>query len=127
MTTELDWEDKLSFENLKTNGLINSINEWEYIKDVLADVPSNKYVTTWLKNQSRPFRVSHLMHKLMAGYTRTDAGSSMDKEDALIPIELQAIIIRYCNFIFVKIFFSKNSKSTEYKLRTFDTNYFKNI
>ncbi len=110
--SELDWNGELSFKNLQPQGLIHTNNEWEFIKQVFEDVPSNTFVTTWLKSQKDPFRVSHLMHKFIAGYIRK---YTMDID---IPKELHELIIKYCNLIFVKIFYSKCSG--KYELRTFD-------
>ena len=118
----LDWQDKFSFASLKSKGLINTTNEWEFLKNAFEDAPSDECVIRWLNLQKNPFRVSHLMHTFINGYIRNNAYPKSKNNGTIVPVELHDIIIKYCNLIFIKLFYSKNSKPTEYELMSFDTN-----
>eukprot|EP01084_Bolivina_argentea_P240177 403568_1 len=102
------WNEELSFDILKTNQLVNCYNEWMSVKNTFGKKSSEALV--WLNKQKTPFRKSLLSYVLICGYGK----------GIKIPLDVQNIIISFCNFMFIKLFYSANNNKYEY--RAFDTN-----
>eukprot|EP01084_Bolivina_argentea_P096550 173573_1 len=107
-----NWDTNLTYKILSDRGLVNCYNEWTSVKSAFANNPTA--AIKWLKRQKRRFPISHLSHKLINGFIRIKSTIK-----AYIPLDIQNIILSYCNIFFVKLFF--RSDDTKYELRTFDT------
>eukprot|EP01084_Bolivina_argentea_P266092 451224_1 len=112
---QLQWNTTLSFTSLKDAGLVSCFNEYRSIKVAFYHKkPNAKFIIKWLKNQKQNFRISYLSHILMDGYAKECLKHT-------IAIDIENIIMSYCNIIFIK--FYDNGSSNKYKLRVFDANF----
>ena len=116
MSFGLGWSEKLSYDNLQSEGLVNSFAEWESLKDGFdAKFDTDDSVISWLKLQKIPFRTSHLTHKLISGYIQFHC--LFDKD---VVQDIQNIIIAFCNLILIKLVYTANDN--KYEIKALDTN-----
>lgn len=114
-----NWRKELSFNVLREKGLINCYSEWKSLKTAFySRAVTPDFIYKWLYQQNGNFRVSYLSHILICGYSRNVSSLFNVTE---IPLDVENMIISYCNIIFIK--FYNSSKCNKYELRTFDANF----
>eukprot|EP01084_Bolivina_argentea_P240172 403559_1 len=104
------WYFECSFAVLKDNKLVNCLNEWKSVKRVFGI--NTQHALQWLKIQKQQFRVSRLSYILLVGFVY--------ELRINIPMDVQRIIVAYCNLMFVKLFYNYSTNMCSY--RALDTN-----